>query len=114
MFIYFKSFWCNRSDSCDNDGISAHHACQEKKSVYHYCEDSIECRQTEGLICYADRNQCDCPDLVNNYWSNETMACLPKRSYHEVCTEDLECLTQQLLECDLVARQCECVDLHNK
>ena len=106
--IWFSSFWCNRTDSCDNDGVFAYSQCQPKKTVYNYCEDSNECRQTEGLICYPDRNQCDCSDLVNNYWSNASLTCLPKRSFHEWCTESLECLDRQNLECDLAMGRCEC------
>ncbi len=56
-------FWCNRTNSCDNDGNITEMACQPKKKVYEYCENTGECLQRLGLQCYADRNECDCVDL---------------------------------------------------
>jgi len=56
-------FWCNRTDSCDNDGNITEMACQPRKTIYNYCENTGECLQRLGLQCYADRNQCDCVDL---------------------------------------------------
>ena len=114
IFSFVKSFWCNRSDSCDNDNVFANHACQPKKSVYEYCEDSHECLDQLGLVCYPERQQCDCPDLENNYWSNASLRCLPKRSFHGWCTENLECLVNQGLECDLPNGKCDCVNQQEK
>ncbi len=66
LFINF-SFWCNRTDSCDNDGVQTPPACQAKKSIMGYCELQIECLGRLGLTCYADRKQCDCIDLTKKY-----------------------------------------------
>ena len=107
-YILLCSFWCNRTDSCDNDGLFAYSQCQPKKTVYEYCEDSYECLQTEGLVCYPDRNQCDCPDLVNNYWSNVSLSCMPKKTFNESCNQINGCFDSKGLECDMNALRCDC------
>ena len=90
-----ESFWCNRSDSCDNDSIPADHACQSKKTFNGYCENSIECQS--GFVCDLTTNQCSCPDSDSNYFSGSS--CVPKKSVNTYCFSDIECLSSQLLTC---------------
>ena len=109
-----NSFWCNRTDGCDNDGVQTDMTCQPRKQGLKYCEASNECLANLGLVCYQNRSQCDCADMVNYYWSEAIKDCVPKRSFHEACIEDLECLYTQNLDCDIIAGQCECMNVTYK
>ncbi len=62
-YIVKYSFWCNRSDSCDNDNLTEIHKCQSRKSFFAYCIDNVECINKKGLKCDTERNQCDCDNL---------------------------------------------------
>lgn len=64
-FLFVKRFWCNRTDSCDNDGVPVEMACQNRKMGFEYCIEDRECLDRLGLICYADRKECDCNNLDN-------------------------------------------------
>ena len=95
----------------------AYQACLPKKYVNEYCESSMECRNTEGLVCYTSRHQCDCADLANYIWSSDLNKCVsnkPEQMYGGNCTGDYDCKVSLGLQCDLSVGQCACADPTNK
>ena len=99
-----ESFWCNRSDSCDNDSIPIDAACQSKKTAYLYCESTNECLTSEGLACL--NKQCTCSDPDNYYFSASDSTCLPRKAISQACTSNIECLSRELLTCQNSICQC--------
>ncbi len=98
------SFWCNRTDSCDNDGQVEDCACQPKKSIDDYCEDSVECLDVNGFVCKS--NKCDCPNADTHYYSALDAMCHAKQSINGTCSSDIECLSTKSLTCQVGVCQC--------
>ncbi len=77
------------------------------------CNESIECIDNVGLVCFQDENSfnliCECDKNldIELYWNNGK--CRTSRDYKSFCNEHLLCRTKtQGTFCDKNSQVCEC------